>query len=196
VGSDHLRHEPGDTHDLLRARPRHHHTAGWVGNGCPISNSTTPLAATGTTTASTFTNSLASGPLNSVALLLFGDAADKFMGLPLPFNLGGVGSPNCDLNINMITILLTAVTSATGAATSSIPYIMTPALSGSRLRTQWLALDGLAIVTSNGLDHSVPHNAAAGTPWPQTRVYASGWSPTPPATGAIQVNGLVTEWTY
>jgi hypothetical protein len=172
------------------------HTAGWVGRGCPISTSPTPLAATGTITSTTFNNSLASGPPSSVAMLLVGDTASQFMSLPLPFNLGGVGSPNCDLNINMITIMLTMLTTATGTAASSIPYTMSPALSGLRLRTQWVALDGSNIVTSNGLDHSVPHNATTGTAWPQNRVYANGWSPTPPTTGTIQSNGLVTEWTY
>jgi hypothetical protein len=172
------------------------HTAGWVGKGCPISTSTTPLAATGTITTTAFTNNLANGPLSSVALLLVGDTSNQFMTLPLPFNLGGIGSPNCDLNINMITIMLTMVTTATGTAASSIPYTMSPAVSGLRLRTQWAALDGPNIVTSNGLDHSVPHNATTGKAWPQNRAYANGWSPTPPATGTIQGNGLVTEWTF
>ena len=170
------------------------HTAGWVGNGCTISGGVNPMAATGTTNATTVTNNLTNGPLSAPGALMIGDTSGLFSGLPLPVNLGFIGSPTCDLNINVL-LFLGVTTSATGTAAFPIPYTMSPAVSGTRLRTQYVAVDGLSIVTSNGLDHSVPYNATTGKAWPQTRVYANGWGATPPALGTIQINGLVTEWT-
>jgi len=172
------------------------HTAGWIGHGCPIVGSTTPLAATGTISGTAMVNNLASGPVNSPAALMIGDTSPTYFGLPLPLNLGSFGWPACDLNINAL-LFLTTGTSGTGSVSVSIPYTMSPAVSGSRLRAQWLAFDpgNLGIVTSNGLDHSVPYNATTGQPWPQQRVYANGWGSTPPSSGTIQVNGLVVEWT-
>lgn len=170
------------------------HTAGWVGTGCTISGGVSPLANSGTTTATTVSNNLTNGPLNAPGALMVGDTSPLFSGLPLPLNLGFIGSPNCNLNINAL-LFLNVTTSATGTAAFPIAFTMSPSISGSRLRTQYMALDGLSIVTSNGLDHSVPYNATTGKPWPQTRVYANGWGATPPPTGTIQINGLVTEWT-
>ncbi len=174
------------------------HTAGFVGRGCMISGGINPLANTGTTTSSatsTVTNNLTNGPLNAPGALMIGDTSDLFSGLPLPLNLGFIGSPTCDLNINAL-VFLPVTTTATGTAAFPIPFTMSPSVSGTRLRTQYLALDVSSIVTSNGLDHSVPFNATTGKPWPHTRVYANGWGATPPATGLLQINGLVTEYTY
>jgi len=171
------------------------HVAGWVGAGCPISGSSVDLAATGSINATTMANSLANGPLSAPAALMIGDTSSTYNGIPLPLNLGIIGSPACDLNINVLAFL-SAGTTGTGTASLSLPYTMSPAISGQRLRTQWLAIDGSVVVTSNGLDHSVPYNATTGRPWPQTRVYANGWGATPPASGSIQANGLVTQFTY
>lgn len=140
-------------------------------------------------------NTLANGPLSAPAAMMLGDTSPTFSGLPLPVSLGFIGSPTCALNINVL-LFLSAATTATGTATMPIPYTMSPALSGSRLRTQWLALDGATIRTSNGLDHSVPYNATTGRPWPQNRVYANGFGMTPPPSGLVQNNGLVVEWSY
>lgn len=171
------------------------HTAGWVGSGCPITGGSTDLAATGSISATAMANSLASGPANAAAALMIGDTSPTYNGLPLPLNLAVIGSPNCFLNINVL-VFLSSGTTAAGSASVSLPYTMAPSISGQRLRAQWLALDGLTIVTSNGLDHSVPYNATTGRRWPQNRVYANGWGTTPPPTGAVQGNGLVTQWTY
>lgn len=171
------------------------HVAGFVGTGCPITGATTPLTLTGTTSATSVGNTLTNGPANAPAVFMVGDTANTFSGLPLPLNLGLIGSPNCNLNINPVLFLSTA-TDAAGGSSFPIPYTMSPSLSGSRLRTQFAAIDVATVVTSNGLDHSVPYNASTGKPWPQARVYANGWGGTPPATGTIQANGLVTEWTY
>lgn len=171
------------------------HTAGWVGNGCTISGGTLPLTASGSITSTTMNNTLANGPLSAPAALMIGDTSPTFNGLPLPVNLGFIGSPTCDLNINVLLFLSTATT-ATGTATFPVPYTMSPSISGSRLRTQWLAIDGTSIVTSNGLDHGVPYNATTGKRWPQNRAYANNFGATPPPTGSVQGNGLVTEWTY
>lgn len=183
------------THFFERG-PGSTHTAGWVGNGCTISGGVNPLSMTGTCNATTMSNNLANGPLSSPAVLIIGDTSPMFAGaIPLPVNLGFIGSPNCDLNINALIYLATSTT-ATGTAAFPIPYTMSPGVSGTRLRSQYAAIDGLSIVTSNGLDHAVPYNATTGKPWPQRRVYANGWGATPPASGSIQINGLVVEWTY
>lgn len=171
------------------------HTAGRVGVGCAISGGTSPLTLSGTATTTSVSNTLTNGPPNAPAVFVIGDTSPTFNGLPLPFNLALIGSPNCDLNINPILFLSTA-TDASGGSSFPIPFTMSPSVSGSRLRTQFAAVDGTAIVTSNGLDHGIPYTAATGKPWPQARVYANGWGATPPATGSIQANGLVTEWTH
>ncbi|HLU38355.1 MAG TPA: hypothetical protein VK081_03155, partial [Planctomycetota bacterium] len=134
------------------------HTAGWVGTGCTIGGGINPLAANGTTNTTTITNNLANGPASAPAALMVGDASPLFNGVPLPVNLAFLGAPSCDLNINVLAFL-NATTDASGAASLALPYTMAPNLSGQRFRTQWVALDGLNVVTSNGLDHCFPYDA-------------------------------------
>lgn len=173
------------------------HTAGALGGGCSVTGGINPLTATGTATATTMLNTLTNGPASSTAILLFGDSSDLLAGaIPLPFNLGLVGSPRCWLEINPFADVAVATTAA-GGASLSLTYALSPAISGQRLRTQWVAVDAsFAIVTSNGLDHSFPYNATTGTPWPLARVYANGFGATPPASGTIQANGLVTQYRH
>ncbi|MFO1053494.1 MAG: hypothetical protein U1F36_14875 [Planctomycetota bacterium] len=170
--------------------------AGAIGNGCTIAGGSTPLTATGSCTATQLSNNLANGPLGAPATLMYGDSSGLLGGTtPLPVNLGFLGSPSCFLEINPFAFESSA-TSATGTATSSLSYVLSPATSGIRLRTQWVAIDGFTLVTSNGLDFATPFNATSGKPWPLGRVYANGFGVTPPASGSIQANGLVTQWIH
>lgn len=173
------------------------HTAGALGVGCPITGSVTPMGATGTISGTTMTNNMTAGPASTTAILLFGTASDLLGGaVPLPVNLAFIGSPACDLNIDPFADLAVATT-ATGTATRSLPYTMSPAVSGQRIRTQWVAVDAsFAVVTSNGLDHAFPFNASTGNAWPLSRVYANNFGATPPASGTLQINGLVTQYMH
>jgi hypothetical protein len=141
------------------------------------------------------TDTLVNGPALAPVVLLMGDEAEKLGGvLPLPFDLGLIGSPGCAVNINALTSF-TTTSNASGGASFSLPFTMTPALSGVRLRTQWAAIDGSSLFrTSNGLDHCVPYHAS-GSPWPQNTVYSSNFGPTPPATAySNYISGAVTVW--
>lgn len=170
------------------------HTAGFLGTGCLVTGAANPMTATGSISNTTVLNTLANGPVSSTATLMFGDTANTVGGIPLPLDLALIGSAGCFLHINPI-VFLSFPTTAAGGSSTSFAIVMSPAISGSRLRTQWVALDGAQLKTSNGLDHSVPYSTA-GVPWPLGRVYATSFGTTPPATGSIQANGLVTEWTY
>jgi hypothetical protein len=172
------------------------HTAGMVGKGCNATGQTSPMNATGTANATTITNSLSLAPINAPAALWLGDTGSMWGPFTLPLDLVILGSPGCWVNINLVLPVLGTLTSATGTASSSLPYTMSPFTSGIRFRTQWFAVDGGTIKSTNGLDHSTPHNAA-GIVWPQGRVYAAGFGTTLPPTGSLQASiGLVTEWTY
>jgi hypothetical protein len=168
------------------------HFAGRIGAGCAAGG--TALDAIGNTTATRITNTLANGPASAPAALMFGSTSATWNALPLPVNLAFVGSPSCDIHIDAL-VFLSTTTSPSGTATLPITIAMSPGISGHRFRTQWVAI-GTSIVTSNGLDHSVPYSVPTGRPWPQARVYANGFGTTPPLTGLSLRDGLVTEWTY
>jgi hypothetical protein len=175
--------------------PGSSHVAGVLGTGCTISGGSSPMGSSGTTSGTALTDTLAGGPANTTAHLLIGDAASLLGGtLPLPIDLALIGSPGCSLNLNVL-LSVPVATTATGGATFTLPYTMSPAVSGIRLRTQWVAIDATQLVrSSNGLDHGVPYNATTGKAWPQSRVHAYGFGPTPPATGTIEQIGVVTTW--
>ena len=175
------------------------HTAGRIGNGCVPAGGTLAMSSTGSVASavpSAMIDQLNNGPATAPAILMIGDTGATFSSLPLPIDLVIIASPGCFLHINVLaTVPFT--TSATGVVVSTLYYTMSPSLSGQRLRTQWAAVDSIAkVCTSNGLDQSVPYSATTGIAWPQNRVYANGFGSTPPATGTLQGNGLVTEWWY
>lgn len=195
----------GPTH-YFEQGPSRVHEAGVLGLGCTAGGRTAPLDARGSLTLSTatgnlaFANALANGPGGAVSALAVGDASDRLGGtVPLPLDLGPFGSPGCFANINPL-VSVGAMTTAAGAASLSFQFPLLRTVSGSRLRAQWLALDGATLKSSNGLDHAVCFNVGsltAGNPWPAARVYANNFGPTPPPVGlALGVQGLVTEWRY
>jgi hypothetical protein len=168
------------------------HFAGRIGAGCSAGGAA--LTATGYVSATTITNTLVNGPPSAPAVLMFGSTSALWNALPLPVNLAFLGSPSCDVHIDAL-VFRSTTTTPSGTATLPITYARTPGISGQRFRAQWVVV-GSSIVTSNGLDHSVPYDALTGRPWPQSRVFANGFGTTTPVTGLIQQFGLVTEWTY
>jgi hypothetical protein len=183
------------THFFERG-PGSTHTAGPVGNGCNATGQTSPMNAIGTTTRTTITNSVSLAPASALAALWLGDTGSMWGPFTLPVDLVILGSPGCFVNINLVLPVLGTLTSASGTASSSLPYTLNPSNSGVRFRTQWFAVDGGTIRSSNGLDHSTPHGGT-GLTWPQGRVYATGFGTALPPTGSLQASiGLVTEWSY
>ncbi len=171
------------------------HTAGVVGNGCTATGQSGPMNLVGTATTTTITNNLTLGPASAPAALWLGDTANMWGPFNLPWNMAPLGSPTCDVNINLIMSVVGTTTSAAGAASATFPYVIGPFTSAVRFRTQWFAVDGGTLRSSNGVDQSTPYSAT-GVPWPCQRVYSSGFVTTPPATGSLQANGLVTQFLY
>jgi hypothetical protein len=170
-------------------------TAGVLGQGCTVTGGTAPMGSSGSINATTMTDTLINGPANAVSLLLLGNTSDKFLGtIPLPFDLSGIGSAGCYLNINFL-LQFPMTTNGSGGATFTLPYTNNPSLAGTRLRTQWGAIDSASTFrTSNGLDHAIPYNGS-GIPWPQNSVYNSNFGASPPATAyANYISGCVTTW--
>ncbi len=182
------------THFFERG-PGSTHTAGPVGTGCTATGQSSPMNLVGTSNSSAITNNLTFGPASAPAALWIGDTANMWGPFNLPWNMAPLGSPTCDVNINLILQVTAGVTSAAGALPSSFPYVLGPFTSAVRFRTQWIALDGGTLRSSNGLDHGTPYNAS-GVPWPCARVYSSGFVTTPPPSGSLQSNGLVTQFHY
>ncbi len=172
--------------------PNWNHLAGRIGAGCSAGGAS--FDTDGFTTALSTVSRFVNGPVSTPVALMVGSTNPTWHGLPLPVNLGFIGAPSCHLHVDALAFVAT-MSSPSGGATLSIPLAMSPGISGQRFRTQWVAV-GANIVTSNGLDHSVPYDATAGRRWPQSRVFANNFGTTTPVTGLIQQFGLVTEWTF
>jgi hypothetical protein len=168
------------THFFERG-PGSTHVAGIVGQGCTMSGSTAPLASSGSTNATRLSETLANGPTSGTPFVAIGLTSPTFGGKTLPVSIGG----SCFINISFLLYV-----PATTTTSFTVPYTWSTSLAGARFRTQWAVDDKGFLKTSNGLDHSIPYSTA----WPTRRVYARSFGTTPPATGSIQNNGLVTEF--
>lgn len=164
--------------------PGSRHVSGAIGTGCTVTGQSAPLTSSGNVTRTALTESLANAPASGIRFVAVGTTADSWSGLPLPVDLSLIGSPGCQLHIDLVGLL--APTSATSLSSN---FTWSAALAGERIRTQWVVDDGGRVRTSNGLDHSIPHDA---TTWPLRRCWATGFGANLPSTGSIQRNGLVT----
>lgn len=168
------------THFFERG-PGSTHVAGIVGQGCAMSGSSNPLGSSGSTSTAGLTETLANGPTSGTPIVVIGSTSPSYGGNTLPISLGG----GCFLNISMLLYL-----PATTTTSFTANFTWTTSLAGRRVRTQWAVDDKGLLRTSNGLDHSIPYSSG----WPTRRVYATSFGTTLPTTGAIQSNGLVTEF--
>ncbi|MHC5072523.1 MAG: hypothetical protein ACYTGO_18780, partial [Planctomycetota bacterium] len=168
------------THFFERG-PGSTHVAGMVGTGCTMSGATAPLTSSGSTNTTRLSETLANGPATGTPVVAIGLTSNTYGGKTLPVSIGG----GCFINISFLLYV-----PATTPTSFTVPYTWSIAAGGTRFRTQWAVNDQGALRTSNGLDHSMPY----GSGWPTRRVYTTSFGTTPPATGAMQSNGLVTEF--
>jgi hypothetical protein len=161
------------------------HTAGRIGSGCMVTGMAAALSSAGTMNTSSLSETLTNAPASGLRYVALGGTSPTYAGLPLPISLAFAGSPGCDINI-----AFSVLTPPTSATALMLPYTWSAAIAGARIRTQWAVDDGGLLRTSNGLDHSVPYSTA----WPVRRVYATSFGTTPPPTGSLASNGLVTEF--
>jgi hypothetical protein len=90
---------------------------------------------------------------NSIGILCIGESRTDYGGIPLPFDLAGVGAPGCALQVS-IALLSVTTTSATGNGQLTVPVPNNPALVIQNVYYQWLVLDPanpLGLVVSGGL---------------------------------------------
>jgi hypothetical protein len=115
------------------------------GPGCPGAGGFTPTSfGLGVPVAgsSTFGFGMASGTGGTVAIFLLGSSNTDFSGVPLPFDLTGVGLPGCSLRVNIL-LALTSVLGGTGdgVGVGVIPFAVPPGTSGVVGYTQWLTFN-------------------------------------------------------
>lgn len=98
---------------------------------------------------------LVSAPAAAQAWLTVGFSRTSNGGVPLPFDLAPIGAPGCFLLADVREALV-ATTSASGAATFSVPVPATPALRGGMVFHQGIVSDlganQLGIVTSGAIE--------------------------------------------
>ncbi|MHC4899304.1 MAG: hypothetical protein ACYTGW_19605 [Planctomycetota bacterium] len=165
------------------------HRPGVLGEGCSMSGKSAPLTSSGGTNTSSVAERLTNGPSSGTPIVAIGNASGQWSGANLPVSLAFAGSPECFININVVTYL-----PATNSSIFAAHYTWSTAIAGLRFRTQWAVNDRGFIRTSNGLDHSIPYLNDATNAWPQTRVWATRFGTTLPTTGTVDANGLVTQF--
>ncbi len=88
----------------------------------------------------TFPVNLANGPVNSFTTLVLGAGTVNYLGIPLPFDMGVLGAPNCRFWHGWDVLLPVVPTSPTGAAT--FPLAIPPgSFTTFRFYGTWLSLD-------------------------------------------------------
>jgi hypothetical protein len=126
-----------------------------LGSGCAGSNGVDPFinAASIPRVGDPLAMTLHQAKPNSLAVLCIGESRTDYGGIPLPFDLAGVGAPGCALQVS-IALLLVTTTSATGSGQLTVPVPNDPALVIQYVYHQWLVLDPanlLGLVVSGGL---------------------------------------------
>lgn len=169
--------------------PSSAHMPGTLGTGCAMSGQTSPLTSSGGLSTTALAERLSNGPASGLALVAVGNIADEWSNTRLPVDLVFAGSPGCFLHINILMYL-----PPTTPWLFARPYKWGPKLSGKRIRTQWAVADKGFLRTSNGLDHSFPYTDNTTNRWPSSRVWATSFGSTTPATGTVDTNGLVVEF--
>ena len=125
------------------------------GAGCPATGGYTPTSfGLGTPRAgSPWGIGVASGVGGGLGLLLIGDSNTLYNALPLPFDLGGIGKPGCNLRVSIV-IIMSAVLGGTsgnaGEGLAVIPLPLTNDMANIVAYSQWivftpaLGLDGVS----------------------------------------------------
>lgn len=93
---------------------------------------------------------------NSTAILALGFSNTDWIGIPLPFNLGVLFAPDCNLYTSL-DLVFGAATDSEGGATVSIPIPNNPGLTNATLYAQWALTDPtanlpLGMVFTQGLE--------------------------------------------
>jgi hypothetical protein len=116
------------------------------------------------------------------AFLTIGASSSSFQGIPLPFDLSGIGAPGCSV-YNDWTLVVAGMTSPgpAGAVTTVIPIPNDEALAGSTHYSQYLFVspgaNALGVFTTNGAANSI------GGPVGLARIYSAG---NPAATAGVR----------
>ena len=116
------------------------------GQGCRGSNNKVPAMEPlsypmlGLLPATVFEVAVADGVANVPCALFLGTSRSTFAGLTLPFSLGFLGAPGCDLN-SSIQAFMVATTSGQGTGTVKMGIPSDPALEGATLYMQWALYD-------------------------------------------------------
>lgn len=174
----------------------HVHSGGPMGRGC--SSKLGEMWAINGVQPNLYFEELNNGPASAGAWLVYGDLAGHWAGRSLPLDLAAFGGAGCRLYLNPIhTVAMQTDSSGSARVQSQKPIPSN--LGGTRFRTQWLASEAGRLVSSNGLESSMPYHSdplRAGA-WPQSISFTSLIKGQPvPARGTLQTHiGLVTEWT-
>jgi hypothetical protein len=109
-------------------------------------------ALTGTYTVPNLLQSVTGVPANTVAVLMVGNSNETYSGIPLPFDLAGVGGPGCRLFVAPILFLAT-VTNGNGAGSISLDVSGGPPDLVLQLQVFALspAANALGLVFTNGM---------------------------------------------
>ena len=111
------------------------------GLGAPAPPVIPLLANTGQpTTGASFSVNLSGARASSTAVLLTGTSKTAWSGIPLPFNLGGVGAPQCNLLVSA-DFLAVAATSAVGGATIPVSIPNDASLLSGKFYQQFTVVD-------------------------------------------------------
>lgn len=86
--------------------------------------------------------------------LIIGASKTNWGGGALPFNLGSLGYPACNLCVSP-DIILTATTSPFGAAAANIPIQNNVYLIGARFYAQWIDFGGMVLGMSNAAEVTI-----------------------------------------
>jgi hypothetical protein len=146
-------------------------------NGTGVASHTATIWSPGVVSVFTGNSFVIAGGLP--AILTIGTSASNWSGIPLPFDLTGLGAPGCFLRNNIVGTF-TGVTqaNANGSAVVNVPIPNDPTLSGAQFYSQFLFVEpganALGVFASNGLTNTI------GTDHGMTRIYAAG---NPQATG-------------
>lgn len=125
------------------------------GEGCPGSNGVRPqIGATGfASVGSSISIDLYGAFPGSAALFAFGSSRDTVGGvIPLPIALGtlGIGSPNCYLFVDPVSILAFPIDGfGCSSMVINVPFI--PALRGQSFYSQWFGIDLTGFISSSAL---------------------------------------------
>lgn len=112
-----------------------------IGAGCAGSTGTPTHAATGTPDiGGSVSYNLTNAPGATLCIAAFGFDNQSWNGQPLPFNLGVVGAPGCQLRIDA-AITLAGVATAGGNKATVVAFPNDPSLVGARLYSQYLVYD-------------------------------------------------------